>query len=140
MNTAFKRIQEFFVEDKWRSAFIILLIIFVIHYMMMEGMLESFSQGPDPTLSITLYYKQDCPQCVPVFGHWATMVSNLTSDGRIKSRAVDCNDVNGSAECVKYNPTGVVPAIIKRQASGRTHLFTGNHHHANYYEFANQDY
>ena len=64
---AYGKVVKFVNDDRWRSAFIVLAIIFLIHYLMMEGMLESFSQGSDPTVDITLYYKDDCQSCPPVF-------------------------------------------------------------------------
>ncbi len=137
---AYGKVVKFVNDDRWRSAFIVLAIIFLIHYLMMEGMLESFSQGSDPTVDITLYYKDDCPSCPPVFYHWAKLVSNLRADGRILPRAVDCGDPINAAECARQNPNGLVPTLVKRQISGRSHVFSGNHHHANYYDFANRDY
>jgi len=121
MNTV-DNIKQFVNANRWRSAFIVLAIIFVIHMLLMD---ESFSQGPDPTVIVTLYYRPNCPACKAVEGHWALLVKNLRTDGHVKTLAIDCSDPANMADRLKNNPSGLVPALVKTQASGRTHLFRG---------------
>ncbi len=137
---AIDKIKDFVNVNRWRTAFMVLIVIFAIHIMLMNKSLESFSQGPDPTMLVTLYYKPNCPACKAVEPHWVTLVKNLKTDGRIRSQALDCSNPANAADCLKNNPSGLLPALVKTQASGRTHLFKGNHYIANYYDFANRDY
>lgn len=137
---AVDKIKQFVITNRWRTAFIVLAVIFIIHMLLMNDTFESFSQGPDPTVMVTLYYRSDCPACKAIMPHWALLVKNLRTDGRVMTRALDCSDPANTADCLKNNPGGLVPALVKTQASGRTHLFRGNHYIANYYDFANRDY
>jgi len=124
--------------EKWRAAVVLVVIVLVIWAFYSAASAETFIQGPDPTEVVTLYYRPNCPQCTPVFYHWDILTRNLTTDGRIKTRAVDCTDPNFANECARWK--GNFPVITRQQASGRIHIFQGNHVHQNLYDFANRDY
>ncbi len=123
--------------NPWRLGVVILTVLLILCMLTRNGFTDRFSQGPDPTEVVTLYYKPNCPSCQPAYYHWAMLSRNLRTDGRIRTRSVNCDDPAYANECNRWSGH---PIFVRRQASGREHRFRGNLTYQNLYNFANRDY
>lgn len=128
---------EFVNNNPWRTGAIIVGFLLLVCLLSNETFIDRFVQGPDPTVTLTFYYKPNCPSCDAVKYHWAVVVKNLKTDGKIRTRAVNCDDPQYASECNRWSGH---PVIVKQQVSGRERRFNGNFTYQNIYDFANRDY
>ena len=112
-------------------AIIILLILIIVKFS------SGFEGLYDPTQSVTMYHRTDCNACRSVMPEWEVFVENMKTDGNIFTRTVDCSNPANLGECAYITR---VPTVIKRQTSGRQHMFKGSHTVAGYYNFATTEY